>query len=248
MSTSLIEVRREGAITHLRLKRPDKGNSLSAGLVEQLAAAVSACYGDGTRGLLLDAAGSNFCTGFDLSDLDAETDDSLLARFVRVELLLQSVHRAPFLTAALAQGRAWGAGADLFAACKLRWAAPGTTFSFPGAGFGLVLGTARLGALVGPAAAGDWILSGRQVPLQEAADAGLVQRSTEPASARSLHDTLAQLLQRVDATTQTQLGAALQARSPAGDALDMARLVESAARPGLKERIVAYRAASRPRQ
>ena len=247
MNASLIEVRREGALTHLRLARPDKGNSLSREMVRQMASVVDACQTDGTRGLLIDAAGPNFCTGFDLSDVDIETDDTLLARFVRVELLLQSVHRAPFLTAALAQGKTWGAGADLFAACQLRWAAPGTTFAFPGAAFGLVLGTGRLGALVGPAHASDWILSGRQIGMEEARAAGLVQRGANtPDKAAALFETLQQMLQRVDHSTQTQIGAALHLRNPSDDAIDLARLVESAARPGLKARIAAYRAAIRP--
>lgn len=242
-----IEVHREGAITRLTLSRRDKGNSLSAEMVAQLGAAITTCYTDGTRGLLLEAAGANFCTGFDLSDLDQETDDSLLARFVRVELLLQSVDRAPFLTAALAQGKTWGAGADLFAACQLRWAAPGTTFAFPGAGFGLVLGTGRLGALVGAVHAGDWILNGRQIGMEEARAAGLVQHGANtPDKAAALFETLQQMLQRVDHSTQTQIGAALHPRNPSDDAIDLARLVESAARPGLKARIAAYRAAIRP--
>ena len=246
LNASLIEVRREGALTHLRLARPDKGNSLSREMVRQMASVVDACQTDGTRGLLIDAAGPNFCTGFDLSDLDIETDDTLLARFVRVELLLQSVHRAPFLTAALAQGKTWGAGADLFAACQLRWAAPGTTFAFPGAAFGLVLGTGRLGALVGATHASDWILSGRQIGVEEAGATGLVQRYADAPQARALHDTVAQRLQRLDPETHAHVSAALQLRSLADDAIDLNRLVQTAARPGLKARIVAYRAASRP--
>ena len=245
MCDALIEVQREGALTVLKLARLAKGNSLSAAMVGQISAAVTTCHTDGTRALLIRADGANFCTGFDLSDLDAETDDTLLARFVRVELLLQSVHRAPFLTAALAQGKAWGAGADLFAACSLRWAAAGATFAFPGAGFGLVLGTGRLGALVGPAHASDWILRGRRVGAQDAMAAGLVQRClAEPQADDDLRQTLLQCTTRLDATSQRQIGVALRTRSAADDASDLARLVESAARPGLKGRIEAYRAAT----
>jgi len=240
-----ITVQRHGAITRVTLARPDKGNRLSADTVAQLTGAITACHTDGTRGLLLDADGPHFCTGFDLSGLEQETDDSLLARFVRVELLLQAVHRAPFLTAALAHGKTWGAGADLFAACQLRWATPGTTFAFPGAGFGLVLGTGRLGARVGPAHAGDWVMSGRQVGMDEAGPAGLVQRCADGPLLDALRGTMEQHIRRLDALTQSQVGAALQPRSPADDACDLARLVESAARPGLKDRIMAYRAATR---
>ena len=39
--------------------------------------------------------------------------------------------------------------------------------------------------------------------------------------------------------------ASRQPRGPAGDVEDLARLVRSAARPGLRERIAAYRASQR---
>ena len=48
-----------------------------------------------------------------------------------------------------ATGRAWGAGADLFASCDIRACAPDATFRFPGTAFGIVLGTRRLVELVG---------------------------------------------------------------------------------------------------
>ena len=245
MNASCICVRREGTTTRVTLARPGKGNSLSGAMVCELSAAIAACHADGTRALLVDAAGPNFCTGFDLSDLEHETDDSLLARFVRVELLLQQVHRAPFVTAALARGKTWGAGADLFAACSMRWATMDATFAFPGAAFGLVLGSGRLGALVGPAHAGCWILRGGLVTQPQASAAGLVQHVLDPSLPTELEQTLAQWVHRLDCVTQTQVLAALRPRSEADDATDLARLVASAARPGLQARIVAYRAALR---
>ena len=243
-ASTCIEVLRDGLVTRATLARPDKGNSLSGHLVRELTDAVEACHADGTRALLIDAQGPNFCTGFDLSDLESETDDSLLARFVRVELLLQKVHRAPFVTAALAHGKTWGAGADLFAACTMRWATADATFAFPGAAFGLVLGSGRLGALVGPAHASCWILSGRLVTQPQASAAGLVQHVVDPAQPTDLEQTLATSVQRLDSITQSQVLAALHPRSEADDATDLARLVASAARPGLKERILAYRLAT----
>lgn len=164
------------------------------------------CHKSGQTGRLGRAGwdGPNFCTGFDLSDLEAETDDTLLARFVRVELLLQKVHRAPLMTASLAHGKTLGAGADKFACCSVRWASPGATFAFPGAGFGLVLGSGRLGALVGPVHASAWILSGRQITAQEATLAGLVQRCEEELQTPALRQTLTKSIERLDHATQTR--------------------------------------------
>ncbi|EHP38309.1 enoyl-CoA hydratase/isomerase [Cupriavidus basilensis OR16] len=239
---------RQGDVTRLTLNRPERGNALSATLVEELAAAVQACSLDGTRLLAIEGAGTHFCTGFDLGDLDRESDDSLLARFVRVELLLQSVHGAPFTTVALVQGRAMGAGADLLAACEQRWVAPGSSFAYPGAGFGLVLGSARLAQLVGVAAARDWIASGRAVRAEEALASGLASRLVAPPERAAALATLAERARRLDVPTQAAVQAATQgghAMAEAARAAQLAELVRSAARPGLKARISAYRAASR---
>ncbi|KUE88865.1 enoyl-CoA hydratase [Cupriavidus necator] len=226
------------------MDRPERGNALSASLVTALAEAVQACHDDGTRLLVLAGNGPNFCTGFDLGNLDSESDDSLLARFIRVELLLQAVHAAPFSTVALVRGRAMGAGADLVAACGQRWLEPGSNIAFPGAAFGLVLGSARLAALTGAARAREWIAGGAVVGAEAAAVAGfaaLVAPEDRPAALAAL----AASARRLDCPTH----AAIQTATLGGhgalalaQASQLADLARSAARPGLKARIAAYRA------
>ena len=68
--TIRIERHEAQAVSRLTLERADRGNSLSAQVVAELAAALDTSYRDGTRLLLIDAAGPNFCTGFDLSPVD----------------------------------------------------------------------------------------------------------------------------------------------------------------------------------
>nr|HRO61326.1 enoyl-CoA hydratase/isomerase family protein [Burkholderiaceae bacterium] len=129
------------AVAALVLDCPERGNALSAELVGALVAGLERVLSDpSVDTLVVCASGRHFCTGFDLSELDAETDASLLARFVRIETLLDALWRAPVRTLAIGQGRIIGAGADLFAACDVRWLVPGASLRFPGAGFGLVLG------------------------------------------------------------------------------------------------------------
>src|SRR3546814_18652036 len=74
-------------------------------MVAAMASAVERCYADGTTLLILDAPGRNFCTGFDLGDLNQQYDDYLLARFIRIELLLQAMQAATFFTFAVGHGR-----------------------------------------------------------------------------------------------------------------------------------------------
>lgn len=237
---------RHGDIARLTLNRPQRGNALSAELVQALHDAVLACRRDGTRLLVIEGAGKHFCTGFDLGDLDGETDDTLLARFVRVELMLQAVYTAPFTTVARVHGRATGAGADLAAACEQCWIADDSRFAFPGAAFGLVLGTARLAARVGPTLARQWIGAGATIDAEAALAAGLACRHFE-ADEHGKPDTaleaLARQARRLDSDTQAAIHAA--SRIDADElARQLAALVHSAARPGLRERIRAYREAS----
>ncbi len=228
----------EGVAT-LTLAQPRRGNALSEALVEQLMAAVDGAVADASvHTLVLRGEGPHFCTGFDLgADTDtaqdggAARDGPLLWRFARIEQLLGLVWHAPLRTVAVAQGRAWGAGADLFAACDLRHAAPGTEWRFPGAGFGLVLGTRRLAQVVGAPAALDWVGHGRRIGCDEALARGFVTAVLPSAAAGP--PPLA-----VDRATYARLKAA--SRPDRRDA-DLAALVQSACQPGLAARVQAYR-------
>lgn len=240
MSAPLVVTDRDGRKT-LILSRPDRGNSLSRELVERLHEALDDAERDGTRLLVIEGAGRNFCTGFDLEGLEEASDADLLARFVRIEQLLARVWSAPFMTLAIAKGRTFGAGADLFAACSGRLALPDATFSFPGAAFGLVLGTRRLAARVGVDAALSAVASGRVLAAAEVQACGLV---TEIVEADQLDRTLARASQeatRLDAETVEALRLAVGDQAAALDG-DLAALVRSAAQPGLKQRIINYRA------
>ena len=103
-------------ITTLTLQRPERGNALGPELVEALISAAEAAIADpAVHTLVLRGAGRHFCTGLDLSDLATLSDGDLLLRLVRIETLLALLWHAPIRTVALAHGRTWGAGADLFA-------------------------------------------------------------------------------------------------------------------------------------
>jgi enoyl-CoA hydratase/carnithine racemase len=173
-----------------------------------------------------------------------ETDASLLARLVRIELLLDAVWRAPVRTAALGSGRIVGAGADLFCACDRRWIDPQASLCFPGAGFGIVLGSRRLAARVGEGRALQWVSSATLIDATLALASGLATDTPGAASAGAavLPEALLQA-PAVEPATYAALRAALRMPDAGADA-DLAALVRSAARPGLRQRIEAYRAAS----
>jgi enoyl-CoA hydratase/carnithine racemase len=236
---AIVETRRtaDGA-TRLTLNRPDKANALDEAMVAALLDAFAAAREDGTRLLILDAAGKHFCAGFDLSGLEDCSDGDLLLRFVRVETALQALYHLPFPTLALARGRAMGAGADLFAACSRRVAAPGTQFRMPGLAFGILLGTRRLAARIGADAARRIQNETRQFDAEAALALGFATDAEEEAGWPGIIDAAAAAAKTL---SPEATGALFRATVTDTRAEDMADLVASAARPGLKQRIQAYR-------
>jgi enoyl-CoA hydratase len=223
----------------LTLDRPHRRNALDAVLVEALHGALDNIDQTEITMLVIEGAGPSFCSGFDLGDLDAETDGSLLLRFVRIEQLLQRLFRAPYTTVALAQGHAFGAGADLFCACRHRFAAHDTTFRFPGTGFGLALGAGRLAARVGTDAALALLRSARPIEAAQAEARGLASEIVATAERAARLDRLGRDEIRIAPET---LHLILTQTLPAEDQNDLATLVRSAARPGLKHRIMNHAA------
>ena len=229
----------QDGVATLWLARPERGNAMGAEMVAAIDAALDAALAAGARLVILRGRGRNFCTGLDLADLETVTDGELALRIIRIELLLQRIHGLPMTTLAVAGGRVFGAGADLFAACDHRLALPGSSFAFPGPAFGLVLGTGRLAGLVGDGAARRLLLAGAPVQADRALALGLVTDIVEEAAVSAALAAAQAAAFRLDAATV----AALHGRTRhAADDADLAALARSVARPGLKARIAAYRA------
>lgn len=231
----------DGHVTHLTLNRPQKANALSASLVEALLNAVEYAWTDGTRLLIVDGNGNNFCAGFDFTGyLDAAEGD-LVLRFIRIEHLLQQLYHAPFATLVLAHGRNFGAGSDLVCACSQRVAAPGTTFRMPGLRFGIVLGTRRLANRIGTDAAREVLATSRTFDADEALRLKFITRSAAQSEWPALIGAA-----RTEAGILTYPATARLNEQTVADtrAADMAALVQSVSMPGLKERIRMFRASN----
>ncbi|SFU22675.1 enoyl-CoA hydratase/isomerase family protein [Mesorhizobium sp. YR577] len=229
----------ENSIGRLLLARPDRGNALNPVMVRELSHGFQALLQAGAHLVVISGEGKHFCTGFDLSDLDQCSDGDLLLRFVEIEALLQMLHRSTIPTLAVGKGRVVGAGADLFVACDRRLAAEGTTFAFPGAGFGLVLGTDRLRALIGRDHARRIVTQGETVDAQGALALGL---ATEIASDDHVDGITSAIVERITALGPTTVAALHDATAEGSADTQLAALVRSAARPHLKQRIEAYKA------
>lgn len=219
----------------LTLAHPNRGNALSEELVAWLSDQINRAYQDESiHTLVLRGEGRNFCTGFDLSTVATSSDGDLLARFVRIEMLLASLWHAPFRTVALANGRVWGAGADLFTACDFRVASPSARFCFPGASFGLALGTRRLSTRIGDDLTRRCVSEGLVLSADQALAHGLATHLADSPDDWLSDEAPAFTLDR---STSAIIHRAMR---PDHQAQDLAELVRSAIRPGLVQRILTY--------
>jgi enoyl-CoA hydratase/carnithine racemase len=232
-----LRITREGGTFTFVLERADKRNALSAELVERLLDGVMEAHAQQARLLVLRGEGRNFSAGFDFGDVEQHSEGDLLLRFVRIETLLQALAGSPALTLGLAHGRNFGAGVDLFAACRQRVAAADASFRMPGLKFGLVLGTRRFGDIVGRERAAALLQETATFGAEEAQRLGFVQRLAEPAEWDDVVTAAQATAEQLDDGSRAALYGALDNARP--DA-DLAALVRSAAQPGLKARIARY--------
>lgn len=227
---------REDDVLLLTLNRGSKANSLTPTLVEDLITALD--QPDNVRMAVIRGEGKHFCAGFDLSDISELSDGDLLWRFVRIELLLQKIYHSPFPIVALGHGQIVGAGADLFVACWHRVAAPCAKLKMPGWNFELALGTGRLAALIGQDAARDMLIDTRSISAEQAREIGLASDLIEKEGWEDLVTTLGARARTLPTEATTNMLALTGSKSAE---LDLAALVRSAARPGLKARVEKYR-------
>lgn len=236
-----LQVVRAGQVVSLTLDRADKLNALDAALVERVLAALEDAAAAGVRLVVLEGAGKGFSGGFDFTGLADHTDGDLALRFLRIELMLQAVHYAPFATLALVHGACFGAAADLVASCTYRIAAPGARFRMPGLGFGVVLGTRRLAEVVGRANALSLLSTSRAIDADEALRMGLLTAVEDRACWPERRQAIAEAAERLPQESFTTL---LRLTRSDLRQYDLAEVARSVARPGLKARIEDFLRAS----
>lgn len=131
------------------------------------------------RALVLTGDGDTFCAGADISTLQGSP---LEAQRLAVEAE-EALAAFPKPTLAAVRGHCVGGGAQLAAACDLRFAEEGTRFGVTPAKLGIVYpssATRRLVSLVGPAAAKYLLFSGELIGTERALRTGLVDEVLPP--------------------------------------------------------------------
>jgi enoyl-CoA hydratase len=166
---------REG-VGWLTLNNPAERNTLTAPMVAEIVATMDRFEADQEVGaVVVTGAGSAFCAGADLGNLQAATRDSLAnvyEGFLRVA-------RSPLPTVAAVNGAAVGAGMNLALGCDVRLAAARARFDTRFLQIGLHPGgghTWMQRRIVGPQAAMAAVVFGEVLDGEEAARVGLAYR------------------------------------------------------------------------
>jgi enoyl-CoA hydratase len=243
-STPPLLVERSAAVLRVTLDRPTRANALDAVSIDRFHAVLDdmASTRD-LRALVVTSTGDNFCGGFDLGRIEDQDEATIVVRFLRIELLLQRLYHAPFVTIACAQGNAVGAGADLFAACTYRILEPATRLRMPGWRFGVALGTKRLCDRIGVAAAERYLAAGNSWRGADALAAGL---ATHMAAKDDWEPLIAEAIAASQHVDDEALGRLHGLCVPDHRDADMAALVTSVLSvPGLKSRLLNYVRAQR---
>jgi 2-(1,2-epoxy-1,2-dihydrophenyl)acetyl-CoA isomerase len=183
MAYETIEFKEDGAISRITLNRPDRLNSFTERMHEELRDAL-ANLGD-ARVVVLTGAGRGFCAGQDLNDRAVAPGEAVdLGETVQTcwNPLIRTLTSLPQPVIARVNGVAAGAGANLALACDMVVAAKSAKFIQSFSALGLVPdsgGTWVLPRLAGQARALGLALTGEPLPAEKAADWGLIWKAVD---------------------------------------------------------------------
>lgn len=175
---TVIHIDQTDGLWTITLARPDKANSLTARMLEQLCQAVDAAMQAEVRALILTGEGRVFSAGADLDEARAGLATSPLW-----EDLSGRIARAECLTIAALNGTLAGGAFGMALACDLRLSVPEARFFYPVMKLGFLpqpSDPARMAALTGPARAKMILMGGARIDAQEALNWGLIDRISAP--------------------------------------------------------------------
>jgi 2-(1,2-epoxy-1,2-dihydrophenyl)acetyl-CoA isomerase len=183
MAYETIDFKADGPIARITLNRPDRLNSFTAKMHEELRDAL-ANLGD-ARVVILTGAGRGFCAGQDLNDRAVAPGEVVdLGQTVEVSWnpLIRILTTLPQPVIARVNGVAAGAGANVALACDIVVAAKEATFIQSFSALGLIPdsgGSWHLPRMVGQARALGLALTGEPLMAEQAADWGLIWKAVD---------------------------------------------------------------------
>jgi methylglutaconyl-CoA hydratase len=176
MAVVLVE-KQSPQITVVTLNRPERRNSLTIELLNELISAVKVASDQpNERVLILRGAGAAFCTGLDLKEAADQTKAHATAEMVAKTLITLAETR--LVTIAAVHGAAVAGGAGIMSACDFVVAAEKTKIGYPEVRRGLVAGLVMtfLRRQIGERSLRELVLGGELIDAARAKEIGLVNR------------------------------------------------------------------------
>jgi methylglutaconyl-CoA hydratase len=134
MEFTLLAIRREGAIAHVALARPEVRNAFNAELIAQMHAAFDQLDADaGVRAVVLSGEGKTFCGGADIQWMRGSLELSREANLEDARAMSRMFRAIDTLRKPLIgriHGAALGGGSGLVACCDVAIASSDTLFGF----------------------------------------------------------------------------------------------------------------------
>jgi methylglutaconyl-CoA hydratase len=180
MSVILIE-KQTPQITVVTLNRPERRNSLTIQLLNELVSAIKIASDEPQeRVLILRGAGAAFCTGLDLKEAADRTNAHATAEMVAKTLI--TISQTRLITIAAVHGAAVAGGAGIMSACDFVIAAEKTKIGYPEVRRGLVAGLVMtfLRRQIGERHMRELLLGSELIDAARAYEIGLVNRVVSP--------------------------------------------------------------------
>ena len=167
----------------ITLNRPEVLNALKRELLEELHQAVAAMIRDeSVMGAIITGAGNKaFAAGADIAELSNLTAEEAIEASRFGQQVFFAIENSPKPIIAAVNGYALGGGCELAMACHMRIASENASFGQPEVKLGLLAGyggTQRLAQLIGRGKATELLITGQNIPAEEAFRLGLVNHCT----------------------------------------------------------------------
>jgi 2-(1,2-epoxy-1,2-dihydrophenyl)acetyl-CoA isomerase len=173
-----------GAVAVVTLNRPDKRNAIDIPLRLALADAIEAADRDPSVGaVVLTGAGESFCSGGDISTMEAMDFEAALERVQLAQRVIRAIWSTDKPVIAAVEGAAYGAGTALAVACDRVVAARNARFAttFTTVGLAGDMGIyASLPTRIGVGRARQMLMTAEPIGAEEALSIGLVDGLAEP--------------------------------------------------------------------
>jgi methylmalonyl-CoA decarboxylase len=134
----LILTDRQNDIGTITLNRPEKRNSFSAAMLDELICALAGFKNDGVRAVVIRAekGAPVWSAGLDIGELPVPGRDPLSYNHP-IEVALRAIQHLPAPVIAMVEGGVWGAACDLCLTCDILVGAPSASFAITPAKIGV---------------------------------------------------------------------------------------------------------------